>query len=224
VKDSGIGIPATILPQVFDLFMQADSSTDRTSSGLGIGLTLVRHLVELHRGHVEAQSAGPGQGSEFVVRLPALREAPPMAEPAGRPRSQDPSLVPRRILVVDDNADGAQASAILLRLDGHDVRTAHSGPETLEIATTFRPDVIFLDIAMPGIDGFETARRLRRMPSLDAALLVAVTGYGRESDRQQAREAGFDEFVLKTSTAQALRVLAQKTRSAAAATDQNAAS
>jgi two-component system CheB/CheR fusion protein len=216
VRDDGIGISATALPRLFDLFMQENSSIDRASGGLGIGLTLVRHLVELHSGRVEARSAGPGQGSEFVVRLPGgggpLAETSSVA-PAGL---AEPRPASRRVLVTDDSGDGAEALAILLRLVGHDVQVAHSGPETHELASRFQPEVIFLDIGMPGMDGLETARRLRQMPGFESTLLVALTGYGRESDRQHAFEAGFDDFLVKPPNPVAVRALSLKRRPSAA--------
>ncbi len=219
VKDDGIGISAPSLLRLFDLFMQVDSSIDRTSGGLGIGLTLVRHLVELHGGSVEAQSAGPGQGSEFSVRMPAKPDRPRGAPPTAPPRPKEASSVSRRVLVTDDNVDGAETLAIVLRLVGHDVRVAHSGPDAVEIAAAFRPEVIFLDIGMPGMDGFETARRLRELGGIEQTVLVAVTGYGQESDRQRAREAGFDEFLVKPASPEAVRNLSLKTRSPRTAPD-----
>jgi CheY-like chemotaxis protein/two-component sensor histidine kinase len=213
VKDDGIGISAAALPRLFDLFMQEDSSLERTTGGLGIGLTLVRHLVELHAGRVEAHSAGPGQGSEFVVRIPTGAAEPQAAIPSAIPAgSRSAETSSRRVLVTDDNLDGAEALAILLRMTGHVVQVAHSGAETLEIAATFRPDVMFLDIGMPGLNGFETARRLRAMPALDGTVLVAVTGYGQVSDRQRALEAGFDEFLVKPPSPAVVQALAQKGR------------
>jgi CheY-like chemotaxis protein len=212
VKDDGIGISAPALPRLFDFFMQEDSSIDRTSGGLGIGLTLVRHLVELHGGSVEAQSAGPGQGSEFSVRMLAKPDRPRGAPPAAPSRPAESSSVSRRVLVTDDNVDGAETLAIVLRLVGHHVRVAHSGPDALEIAAAFRPEVIFLDIGMPGMDGFETARRLRGLGGIEQTVLVAVTGYGQESDRQRAREAGFDEFLVKPASPEAVRTLSLKAR------------
>jgi CheY-like chemotaxis protein len=214
VKDDGIGILPEDLSRLFNLFVQVDSSLNRATGGLGIGLALVRHLVELHGGTVAAHSAGLGKGSEFVVRMPVQRDRPggaPQAAPSRRPAEADP--VSRRVQVTDDNVDGAEAVAIVLRLVGHDVRVGHSGRETLEIATVFRPEVVFLDVGMPGMDGYETARLLRRVAGLDRTLLVAVTGYGQESDRQRAHEAGFDEFLVKPAQPEALRTLALKARS-----------
>jgi signal transduction histidine kinase len=181
VRDDGIGISAAALPRLFDLFMQENSAIDRSSGGLGIGLTLVRHLVALHGGRVEARSPGPGRGSEFSVWLPSVREPIDETRLGPRPATDEATTSSRRVLVTDDNAEGAEALAIFLRLVGHDVQIALSGQQTLEVASTFRPDVIFLDIGMPGMDGFETARQLRRARDLDGTLLVALTGYGQEA-------------------------------------------
>jgi two-component system CheB/CheR fusion protein len=216
VRDDGIGISAAALPRVFDLFMQEDSSMDRTAGGLGIGLTLVRHLVELHGGSIEAHSAGPRRGSEFVVRIPAGAVEPrERSAPAGTASPQARS-VSRRVLVTDDNTDGAEVLAIMLRLAGHDVQVAHSGAETLELAPTFRPDVIFLDIGMAGLNGFETARLLRAMPALERTLLVALTGYGQASDRRRAFEVGFDDFLVKPPSPPLVQALASKRRASSA--------
>jgi two-component system CheB/CheR fusion protein len=214
VKDDGIGIPPEDLPRVFNLFVQVDSALSRATGGLGIGLTLVRHLVELHGGTVSAHSAGLGKGSEFVVRLPVQRDQPRGAPQIAsiQPRAES-DAISRRVLVTDDHVDGAETLAILLRLVGHDVRVAHSGHDALEIAAVFRPEVVFLDVGMPGMDGYETAMLLRRIAGLERTLLVAVTGYGQESDRQRAREAGFDEFLVKPAQPETLRTLALKPRS-----------
>jgi two-component system CheB/CheR fusion protein len=198
---------------VFDLFMQADASPSRATSGLGIGLTLVRHLVELHGGSVEVHSPGLGQGSEFVVRLPALPERPRGAARAAPRESAVQESVPHRILVTDDNVEGAETFAIMLRRAGHEVQVAHSGARTLEIATEFQPQVVFLDVGMPEMDGYETARQLRDLAGLEDTLLVALTGYGQESDRQRAYEAGFDEFLVKPAHPEVVAALACQTRS-----------
>jgi len=197
VRDDGIGIAPELLPRVFDLFVQAQSSLDRSQGGLGIGLTLVRSLVELHGGAIEAHSDGLGKGSELVVRLPfdpEKQKAGTAAAPASR--STDPQS-PRRILVVDDNVDTAQSLALLLRLKGHRVEVAHDGPAALETARSFVPEVVLLDIGLPGIDGYEVARRLREEVRLAHALVVALTGYGQEEDRRRARHAGFDHHFTK---------------------------
>jgi signal transduction histidine kinase/CheY-like chemotaxis protein len=196
VRDTGMGIPAELLPRVFDLFAQGDRSLARSEGGLGIGLTLVRGLVELHGGRVEAFSAGLGNGSEFVVRLPV--PAGPALLSNGREEAQRVERqAGKRILVVDDNVDAAESLALLLRLAGHEVWTTHDGPAALGLARELRPEVVLLDIGLPGMDGYEVARRLRQEPGLSGALLVAVSGYGQAEDRRRSREAGFDEHVVK---------------------------
>ena len=222
VRDDGIGISPTALPRLFDLFMQEDSSIDRRTGGLGIGLTLVRHLVDLHGGRVDAQSAGPGRGSEFVVRIPTGDGRPHASFSMAQAGQPEGSSIARRILVTDDNTDAADALAIMLKLVGHDVRIAHGGREALEIAAEFRPDVIFLDIGMPEMDGFETARQLRRVAALDAAVLVALTGYGQEADRRRALEVGFDDFLVKPPNPAAVQTFALKRRPGSATSDQGA--
>jgi len=199
VRDSGMGIPAEMLSSIFDLFTQVDRALDRSQGGLGIGLTLVRRLVEMHRGTVQAFSAGPGRGSEFVVRLPALPDARPRPAACNgiveaRRASEGP---PHRVLVVDDNVDGAESVALLLRLFGHEVRVAHDGLAALAAVEAFRPEVVLLDIGLPGMDGLEVARTLRQQPDLKDVLLVALTGYGREEDRRRTQEAGFDVHLVK---------------------------
>jgi two-component system CheB/CheR fusion protein len=223
VRDDGIGISAAALPRLFDLFMQENSAIDRSSGGLGIGLTLVRHLVALHGGRVEARSPGPGRGSEFSVWLPSVREPIDETRLGPRPATDEATTSSRRVLVTDDNAEGAEALAIFLRLVGHDVQIALSGQQTLEVASTFRPDVIFLDIGMPGMDGFETARQLRRARDLDGTLLVALTGYGQEADRRAAFEAGFDDFLVKPPNPSAVRALVLKRRRPSASAPEQAA-
>ncbi len=195
VRDTGVGIAPELLPRIFDLFTQAERSLDRSQGGLGVGLTVVQKLVEMHRGKVEVYSA-LGQGSEFVVRLPVVQlpDHQPQAafvEPAQRPAH---SL---RVLVVDDNVDQADSVALLLRASGHEVRVAYSGPAALEVAVAYRPDLVLMDIGLPGMDGYEVARHLRQQPGPKDAVLVAVTGYGRESDRQRSEEAGFDYHLVK---------------------------
>jgi PAS domain S-box-containing protein len=194
VRDSGIGIAPELLPHIFDLFTQADRSLDRAQGGLGIGLSLVKRIAELHGGTAEADSAGPGQGSEFRVRLPLIpgpEQSPP--EPAETHHAHKH----QRVLVVDDNVDSIVMLAHLLRLQGYGVRTAHTGSVALKLAMEWRPDVVLLDIGLPEIDGYEIARRIRLEPGLKDILLIAMTGYGRDSDVQLAREAGFDQHLLK---------------------------
>jgi PAS domain S-box-containing protein len=213
VRDSGLGIPGDLLPHVFDLFTQGDRSLARSEGGLGIGLTLVKSLVEMHGGTVTAHSDGPGRGSEFVVRLPTLQALPEPSEPEGAAR---PALCraerSRRVLVVDDNADAAESLAVLLRLDGHEVCTAHDGAAALETARGFRPEVVVLDIGLPRMDGYQVARRLRAEVGLTEALVVALTGYGQEEDRRRAEQAGFDAHLVKPADPEVLQRLLARTR------------
>jgi signal transduction histidine kinase/DNA-binding response OmpR family regulator len=196
VFDTGIGIPADLLPRVFDLFTQANRSLDRSQGGLGVGLTLVRRLVEMHGGSVEARSDGPGRGSEFVVRLPVV-PVEAVAPPAGRAPEATPAPAGSlRVVVVDDNVDGAESLATLLELLGHTARTAHDGPTGIEVVREFDPDVVFLDIGLPRMDGYEVARRLRG-DLRTRAVLAAVSGYGRDDDRRKGREAGFEYHFVK---------------------------
>ena len=196
VRDSGVGIAKELLPQIFDLFTQADRSLDRAQGGLGIGLNLDQRLVQLHGGTVEAHSAGPGQGSEFVVRLPIVAAPGTAAADAPTPATEAPEHG-LRILAVDDNVDACTMLANLLRIEGHSVQTAHTGPAALKTALTWLPDVVLLDIGLPEIDGYEVARRLRAEPALKNTRLIAITGYGNESDVQLSTEAGFDAHLLK---------------------------
>jgi signal transduction histidine kinase/ActR/RegA family two-component response regulator len=209
VRDTGIGIPGEMLARVFDLFAQVDNSLDRAQGGLGIGLTLVRRLVELHNGTVEVASAGPNQGSEFTIRIPALvstRAANPARGPAALPAAGRGL----RILVVDDNVDAANTLAELLRIKGHEVRVAYEGLSAVEGATSFRPQVAILDLGLPGLNGYEVAQRLEEELLDDAPLLIAVSGYGREEDLRRSSESGFDHhFVKPVEVATLLRVLAE---------------
>jgi signal transduction histidine kinase/ActR/RegA family two-component response regulator len=213
VRDTGVGIAADVLPRVFDLFVQADRSLDRAHGGMGVGLTLVRTLVERHGGTVVASSEGVGRGSEFVVRLPLMPERRPEARPPSDDAvlavRRDPSgqLPARRVLVVDDNADAADSLAILLRMYGQIVRVVHDGMAALEAAQCEPPDVVFLDLGMPGMNGFEVARRLRQQPATENALLVAVTGWGQAEDRRRTHEAGFDHHLVKPVDAGAVQGL-----------------
>ena len=215
VRDNGIGIAPELLPRVFDLFTQAERSLDRSQGGLGIGLSLVRRLVELHGGTVEAFSQ-PGRGSEFVVRLPVMTAAvapPLLAEPLA------PKAVAtrRKILVVDDNLDSVRSLAELLKLFGHDVRTACDGLAALRMAESMRPDVIFLDIGLPGLTGLEVAEQIRRDAALANTVLVALTGYGRDADRQLSQDAGFDHHLVKPADfAEVQQILASVTAPVAA--------
>jgi signal transduction histidine kinase/DNA-binding response OmpR family regulator len=199
VRDNGIGIAPELLARVFELFTQANRSLDRSQGGLGVGLTLVRRLIELHGGAVEAHSAGLGKGSEFVVRLPALAPRSNHHTPSSTPTANGQSAHPfqrLRAVVVDDNVDAAETLADLLRMLGHDAQVAHDGPGGLAMARASKPDVILLDIGLPGMSGYEVARRLRADPGF-TALLVAVSGYGREEDRHQSMEAGIEHHFVK---------------------------
>ena len=196
VRDNGVGIAPEVLPNVFELFTQDHRTLDRSQGGLGIGLTLVKGLVAMHGGSVQAFSEGPGKGSEFVVRLPAKA----ISGPNGGEEDHTPTSVPSagsRVLIVDDNVDSAESLALLLTMSGHKVRTAHDGPAALEAAEAFRPEAVLLDIGLPGMDGYEVARRLRQQAGLNNTFLVAVTGYGQDEDRRRAEEAGFDAHLVK---------------------------
>jgi two-component system CheB/CheR fusion protein len=198
IEDTGIGIEPAILPRVFEMFVQAGDLAGRSEGGLGLGLSLVKALIELHGGRVEAASAGPGAGSAFTVRLPV---APAPDRPSARdqddlaPKGRPPR---RRVLVVDDNVDAAVSlGRLLTRLYGQDVCVVHDGPSALRSAEEFRPEVVLLDLGMPGMDGYEVARRLRDRPDSSGATLVALTGWGQESDRQKSRLAGIDHHLVK---------------------------
>ncbi|HET6574058.1 MAG TPA: chemotaxis protein CheB [Fimbriiglobus sp.] len=202
VQDSGIGLAPENLLRVFDFFVRSDDSYTRDKGGLGVGLALVKSLVEMHGGTVEASSSGADQGSEFVIRLPVRSEPP--AEERTKSKSFETAPTPRRVLVVDDNVDAAQSEAVLLRMSGHEVHVAHSGPDALEAAAAFRPEVVLLDIGMPGMDGYEAARQLRRLPGLEAVKLVALSGYGTDEDRHRSAAAGFDAHLVKPADPVAL--------------------
>ena len=206
VQDNGVGMAPELLPRVFELFVQGERTLDRSQGGLGIGLALVKRLVEMHGGSVRAESDGPGSGSAFELRFP-LR--PDIAETP--PSDRTAPSVARRILVVDDNIDGADMLAGLLSLDGHAVQTVASGPEALERLDDFHPDIVLLDIGLPGLDGYEVARRIRADARRAGIRLVAVTGYGRDADRERSRDAGFDAHLVKpVEFATLQRVIAQQ--------------
>ncbi len=199
VKDEGAGIAPAFLPHIFDLFFQADQSLDRSQGGLGIGLTLVKHLVELHGGRVSAHSDGVGKGTEVAIHLPA-RAAPngkPGALGSGQRSVTQHPRAPARILVVDDLIASAETLMTLLEMEGFEVKTANEGMAALKIAETFRPDVVLLDIGLPGMNGFEVAHRLRAQPESQDALLIALTGYGEAESRSRSVEAGFDFHMVK---------------------------
>lgn len=204
IKDNGIGIPPALLPNIFELFAQGDRALDRSQGGLGIGLSLVRRLVELHGGTIEAQSDGSGRGSEFTMCLPVDDRVDAEIPAAVMPPL---SVSPRRVLVVDDNKDAADSMASLLRMQHHVVQTAYSGPAALGAARVFKPEIVFLDIGLPGMDGFEIARRLRQFPETRGSRLIALTGYGQEDDRRRSQEAGFDRHIVKPLDPHALSAL-----------------
>jgi two-component system, chemotaxis family, CheB/CheR fusion protein len=198
VADDGVGMSSELLPHVFAAFVQGRRGAERKQGGLGLGLTVVRELVGLHGGSVQGRSAGEGRGSEFLVTLP-LGQAAPTAPPAvaAPARNDAGALASKRVLVVDDNLDAAEMLALALRMEGHEVVTASDGPTALAVAAERRPDVVLLDIGLPGVDGYEVARRFRQDPAFARVTLVAVTGYGREQDRERSREVGFDHHMVK---------------------------
>jgi len=196
VRDTGVGISRGMLPHVFEMFTQGEHTRARTFGGLGIGLTLVKRLVEMHGGTVAAESTGLGMGSTFVIRLPAALETShcPQPQAEGPAHMSPPSL---RILVVDDNRDAADSLAMLLRTTGNDIRTAYDGLEAVQVASEFRPDVVLLDIGLPKIDGHEVAQRIRKESWGRQMCLMAVTGWSDETDRARSRAAGFDHHLVK---------------------------
>jgi signal transduction histidine kinase/DNA-binding response OmpR family regulator len=197
VRDDGEGIDAQLLPRVFDLFVQGQRSLDRSQGGLGLGLTLVKRLVELHQGRVEAESAGAGRGSAFRIFLPCLTAVASRPEKISPIHATKPQVTGRRVLVVDDNVDAAETVAAYLRLEGHEAKVVTESAEVLGAARVFEPQVVVLDIGLPGLDGYQIARQLRAQPQTRDSLLIAVTGYGREEDRARAAAAGFDCHFVK---------------------------
>ncbi len=207
VRDTGIGIPRDLLPKIFELFVQGDRSLDRAEGGLGVGLTLVDRLVRLHGGTVHAESAGPGMGSEFVVRLPVARPAGAAGEAASGHRDGDAMAKVRRVLVVEDNRDAADTLAAAARSWGHEVRVAYDGRQALEAARHFRPDVALLDIGLPGLNGYQVARHLKEMLGEDDILLIAVSGYAQEEDLQRSVGVGIAHHFAKPVDLELLREL-----------------
>ena len=207
VQDGGMGIRPELLPRIFDLFVQGERALDRGRGGLGIGLTLVKRLVELHGGTVHAQSAGPGTGSVFTVSLPAL------AAPV--PRSVTPTTAAagpaRRVALIEDNADARESLRVLLELYGHEVHEAADGLTGVELVLRLRPDVTFIDIGLPGVDGYEVAQRIRATPHGQELHLVALTGYGLPEDERHAQQAGFDAHLTKPVHPAAMQRLLQTT-------------
>jgi signal transduction histidine kinase len=196
-KDSGVGIPSDRLDSIFEMFTQVDRNLENTQGGLGIGLSLVKRLVEMHGGSVEAFSEGPGRGSEFVIRLPVAQHkarVEPTIQPAAEP---EPILPRRRVLIVDDDVDSAASLAMLLQVSGQETHKAHDGLEALEAAERLQPDVILLDVGLPKLNGYEVCRQLRQQPWGKRVVIVAVTGWGQDEDREKSMEAGFDAHMVK---------------------------
>jgi CheY-like chemotaxis protein/anti-sigma regulatory factor (Ser/Thr protein kinase) len=217
VTDNGIGIEADLLPNVFELFEQGKRSLDRSQGGLGVGLTLVRRLVEMHHGEVVVTSAGTGYGSQFRVTLPCLAGISDRPAPASRAEPSSTRLA-CRVLVVDDNPDAAQATAVLLELAGHEVKAVADGHDALASAPVFAPHVVLLDIGLPGVDGYTVARQLRGIDELHSSCLIALTGYGQPADRDRAVEAGFDHHLTKPADPdELLRVIQEWLQSSAMA-------
>lgn len=213
VEDNGIGLPPEMLDRVFDMFMQADPAPRETDSGLGLGLTLVRKLVELHHGSIQVESAGTGKGSRFTVRLPLLADGA-VASAAVRHETGGGGYYSERrrlrVLIIDDNHDIALTLAALVRHSGHEVRVAYDGPAAIDVARNYQPEMILVDIGLPGMDGYEVARHLRAELGLSKALLAALTGYGQEEDRRRSLDAGFDEHLVKPIRTETLALLLQR--------------
>jgi CheY-like chemotaxis protein/anti-sigma regulatory factor (Ser/Thr protein kinase) len=223
VRDDGIGIPAESIPRIFDMFSQVDRSIERSTGGLGIGLALVKGLVEMHGGTVSAESPGAGRGSTFTVRLPVV--GAPHRAPTAPPSEPEPAAVGprRRILVVDDNRDSARSMADLLTLRGNEARTAHDGLGAVDEAEAFRPDVILMDVGMPRLNGYEATRRIREQPWGRSVIIIAVTGWGQQGDRIQSREAGCDGHLVKPIELNDLEQLLESLRATEAAIATNGA-
>jgi CheY-like chemotaxis protein len=205
VEDSGIGISAAALPRVFNMFSQVHSTTDRSEGGLGIGLALAQGLIELHGGTIGANSAGLGCGSEFTVRLPRRTTRAPGVAP-DRPATV-PNTSRHRILIADDNRDSAETLAALLRMEGHEVTSVHDGPVALSAFSEIKPDVALLDIGMPGLTGYEVARKMRQSSTGASLTLIAITGWGQDVDKERAYAAGFDHHLTKPVDPQRLAEL-----------------
>jgi PAS domain S-box-containing protein len=206
VRDTGIGIAPEMLPQVFQMFMQADRDGKHTQGGLGVGLALAKQLIEMHGGRIEGHSKGKGQGSEFVIRLPLAEQQLPATDDVSTTDDLNQTRS-SNVLIVDDNKDAAHSLGLLLRMLGHDVQTANDGPSALEVLESYHPRVVLLDLGMPGMDGYEVARQARELPQCKHSIFVALTGWGQEEDRQRTRDAGFDHHLLKPVNLGALKVL-----------------
>jgi CheY-like chemotaxis protein len=203
VADTGIGLAPEQLESIFEMFSQVDRRLERTRSGLGIGLTLVKRLVELHGGSIAARSAGLGRGSQFVVRLPVLADV--AAREQTNPTQDRLAVSPKRILVTDDNQDAANTMATLLRLNGHEVETTYDGAQAFQKAAAYRPEIMLLDIGLPGMNGYDVCRSIREQPWGKAIRIVALTGWGQDQDRDKAHAAGFDDHLTKPVDLQMLR-------------------
>ncbi len=210
VRDEGIGIEPALLPRIFDLFVQADNSLARSRGGMGMGLTLVKRLVEMHGGTVSARSEGPGKGSEFVVRLPTARAAETAVRTPSAETAQPQGA--RRVLVVDDNVDAAESMALILKMSGYETQCAYDGPSAIDAAQYYHPDVVVLDIGLPGMTGYEVAQKLRAQPQFRDTPIIAVTGYGQEEDRSRSRQAGFDHHLTKPVSPEVLQSFLSKGR------------
>ena len=218
MRDTGIGIASDMHPRVFELFTRVHPDDRIKTSGLGIGLSLAKKLIELHLGKIEVRSDGPGMGSEFIVTLPALPAAA-APTPKTRPNSDGSRAQPenrQRVLVVDDNRDAAESLGMLLEMENCKVSVAFDGLQALEALDTFKPDIALLDIGMPGMDGYELARRIRATQRGRNMVLVALTGWGQADDKKRAAEAGFDEHLTKPVDPDTLTRVLHRTRSAAA--------
>jgi signal transduction histidine kinase len=213
VRDNGAGIEPQLLPKVFDLFVQGERALDRGQGGLGIGLTLVKRLVEMHQGTVDVASEGPGRGATFTVTLPCIAAVEPQQRAAhAAPAPRGPEVYGRRILVVDDNIDAAESTAAFLRLEGHEVKAVHDGLQALASLKVFDPHVVVLDIGLPGLDGYAVARQLRARGDTSHVLLIALTGYGQKEDRQRAADAGFDYHFVKPADPREIQVAIERGR------------
>jgi CheY-like chemotaxis protein len=198
VRDTGIGIPPESLDLVFDMFSQVQAHKLYAGGGLGIGLALVRSLVEMHGGSVDVHSEGSGRGSTFTVWLPEMHGLSPSSKGSGPREARDSSAQhKRRVLIADDNVDGAASLSLLLQLRGHETRTASNGLQAVELAAAFQPEIIFMDLGMPLLDGLEACRRIRALPAGESIVIVALTGWGQNSDRRQTSEAGMDMHLVK---------------------------
>lgn len=207
VRDNGMGLAPELISRVFDLFMQADRSLDRSQGGLGIGLTLVRNLVEMHGGRIEARSDGPGHGSEFIIRLPVLQLTGTQTKPQATALQSEPRMSHLRVLVVEDKRDAAELMAFILKRNGHEVRLSGNGVDALEVAEAFRPHAVICDIGLPGMSGYEVGMRLRQQAAFSQTMLIALSGYGQKESRQRAEKAGFNYYLVKPVEPDALIAL-----------------